>query len=178
MRLMRSGRFRHLPVLDNSRLVGIISDRDVSETDCRTVADVMHTSVIVVNPDTPIEVAAELMVENKIGALPVVTTGGDELVGIVSQTDLFNILARLLRGDSPSTRLELLLDDKPGQLAVVATLAEQHRLNITSLVTLPADAGSGKRRLLLRVGSMVTRPFVADLRRAGVEVDVPDEIYG
>src|SRR6059036_3681534 len=94
--LMRDGRFRHLPVLARGHLVGMVSDRDVTATvEHHTIREVMHTDVISVTPDTPIEVAARLMLENKIGALPVVANGGDELAGIVTHSDLFEVLARL-----------------------------------------------------------------------------------
>jgi acetoin utilization protein AcuB len=177
-RVMHDGRFRHLPVVHAGTLVGIISDRDLSRHDARTVADVMNPNVIVVNPDTPVEVAAQLLVDNKIGALPVVSADADRLVGIVSQTDLFSVLARLLGGDGPSTRLELVLDDLPAQLAIVATLAHQSQVGINSLVTLPAEHGHAERRLVLRIGSIVSRPFVDELRRAGIHVDLPDERDG
>src|SRR5215471_15310442 len=83
-RVMHEGRFRHLPVVHVGVLVGIISDRDLSRHNAQTVADVMNSNVIVVNPDTPVEVAAQLMVDNKIGALPVVSADDNTLVGIVS----------------------------------------------------------------------------------------------
>src|SRR5438552_11923314 len=104
-RLMREGRFRHLPVLVRGHVVAMVSDRDVLSTGERhTIREVMHTDVISITPDTPVEVAAQLMLENKIGALPVVENGSDELAGIVTQSDLLEVLARLLGGYGPSTR--------------------------------------------------------------------------
>jgi acetoin utilization protein AcuB len=174
-RLMHDGRFRHLPVTSSGHLVGIMSDRDVRGRECCTVGEVMHTQVIVVSPETPIEVAASLMLDNKIGALPVLDNGTNALVGVVSQTDLFAILARVLGGDSPSTRLELRLEDVPYQLAQVATLAHQRRIPITSLVTLPADSPNARyRTVVLRIGTMVARPFAAELQQAGIEVDAAE----
>ena len=115
------------------------------------------------------------MVDNKIGALPVVDQARDALVGIVSQTDLFEVLARLLGGDGPSGRLEVRLEDLPRQLALVAAIAQRRQVSITSLATLPHDAVDTPhhRRLVLRVGTMLVRPFVDELRRAGMTVDAP-----
>jgi acetoin utilization protein AcuB len=176
-RLMHQGRFRHLPVVRDGRLIGILSDRDVAAHTDGTVGEVMHTHVISVSPETPVEVAARLLSDNKIGALPVLDPSTDRLVGIVSQTDLVAILARLLGGDGPSTRLELQLVDLPAQLALVASLAQHHHLHITSLVMLPqAEDQLGPRTVVLRVGTMFTRPFVDDLRQAGIAVDAPE--YG
>jgi acetoin utilization protein AcuB len=130
--LMHEGRFRHLPVVRNGRIVGIISDRDVASRQQGLVGDIMHAAVISVRPETPIEIAAQLRHDNKIGALPVVDQRGDALVGIVSQTDLFGILGRLLGGDTPSSRLELRLHDLPPQLAQIAEVAQRRNISITS----------------------------------------------
>jgi CBS domain len=97
----------------------------------------MRTCVVSVTPDTPIEAAARLMLENKIGALPVFENGRDELAGIVTQSDLFEVLARLLGGNGPSTRLEVRVSDLPRPLAAIARLACEHDALITSLVILP-----------------------------------------
>jgi acetoin utilization protein AcuB len=172
--LMRVGRFRHLPVVRHGDLVGIISDRDVHAQESRSVGEVMHTSVVTVTPDSPIEVAASLLIENKIGALPVVEDGTNALVGIVSQTDLFAALVAVLGGDGPSTRLELRLDDLPRQLALVANLACERKMRIASLVTLPRACDNNDRRtVVLRIGTIMPRPFVDALRQAGIHVDVP-----
>jgi acetoin utilization protein AcuB len=175
--LMRAGRFRHLPVLRDGELVGIISDRDVHTRESRCVGEVMHTSVVTVTPDSPIEMAAHLLIENKIGALPVVEDGTNALVGIVSQTDLFAALAGVLGGDGPNTRLELRLDDLPRQLAVVANLARERKVSIANLVTLPrASDHDHYRTVVLRIGTIMPRPFVEALRQAGIHVDVPGRV--
>ena len=173
--LMRVGRFRHLPVVHAGGLVGIISDRDVHQHGSRRVGEVMHAPVITATPDMPMEVAASLLIDNKIGALPVVDGGTSTLVGIVSQTDLFGALARVLGGNGPNTRLEVRLDDLPCQLAVIATLAHERHVNITSVVTLPVACDDPRvHHVVLRVETMVARPFVEALRAAGVQVDGPD----
>ena len=103
--LMSLGRVRHLPVVDDDqRVVGIVSDRDLlaaAMTDVldfeavsrRTflrsieVAEVMTKDVVSVMPDTSIGEVARILVERKIGAVPVVDAGG-ELLGLVTETDL------------------------------------------------------------------------------------------
>lgn len=179
-RLMHEGRFRHLPLARNGRVVGIISDRDIAARQHGTIGDIMHADVISVSPDTPVEVAAQLMLDNKIGALPVVDRATETLVGIVSQTDLFGVLARLLGGDAPNSRLELRLDDLPRQMAEIADIALRRQIHIISLITLPIDTmdNAGGRRLVLRIGTMQTRAFVDELRRAGIEVDAPESAGG
>jgi acetoin utilization protein AcuB len=143
---MREGRFRHLPVVAHGRVVGIVSDRDVMGRDRQRIGEVMRAPVISVTPDTAVEVAAHLMSENKIGALPVLGTGAAQLLGIVSQTDLFDILALLLGGDGPSTRLELRLVDLPRQLAQLTALAYEVGVPITSLGNRASERPPGSTR--------------------------------
>ena len=106
-RMLRE-RIRHLVVLDDARVVGIVTDRDVrlnlpspatslSVWEINyllpgvTVGGVMTTSVMVVDPDRPIAEAARIMMDHKIGALPVVEEG--RLVGIITESDFVRAMA-------------------------------------------------------------------------------------
>jgi acetoin utilization protein AcuB len=136
----------------------------------------MRMPVIAVSPDTPVEVAATLMAENKIGALPVIDSRTDGLVGIVSQTDLFTTLARLLGSRAPGTRLELHLEDLPRQLTVIGLTAERHHVTVNSLIAFRAeDGGSVGYEVIVRVGTIDPRVFVDELRRDGIVVSSADE---
>jgi acetoin utilization protein AcuB len=109
--LMRDNRFRHLPVVEDGRLVGILSDRDLrpvllSPGLARArVRELMSEDLTTVGPETPIEEAASLLVVKKIGCLPVVAQG--RLVGIVTETDLLAVLVELLGLLTQSTRLDV-----------------------------------------------------------------------
>jgi acetoin utilization protein AcuB len=112
LKIMRDNQVRRLPVLnDKGALVGIISERDLlyaSPSPATSlsiyelhyllseikVAAVMTTEVITVTEDTPLQEAARIMADNKIGGLPVERKG--ELVGIITETDLFKIFLELL----------------------------------------------------------------------------------
>ncbi len=102
--IMRLGRVRHLPVIDDGRLVGILSNRDLLAASLTKVlsfdplhrgaflrsvdvAEVMTRDVITVGPDDTLEHAARLLIERKIGCLPVVREHG-VMVGLVTETDL------------------------------------------------------------------------------------------
>ena len=101
-------RIRHLVVVENARVVGIVTDRDVrlnlpspatslSVWEINyllaqlTVGGVMSAGVIIVDPDRPIAEAARIMVDHKIGALPVVDEG--RLVGIITESDFVRAMA-------------------------------------------------------------------------------------
>ena len=107
-RLMQEYRIRHLVVMENSRLAGIVTDRDIrlnmpspattlsvwelNHLLARlTVGEVMTTNVIVVEPDREAGAAAALLLAEKIGALPVVEA--DRLVGIITDTDFVRAFA-------------------------------------------------------------------------------------
>ncbi len=101
--IIRMKRLRHLPVLDeDGELVGVVSQRDLFRTalarvvgfgehaqdrflDTIPVKEVMSEHPVVVAPDTPLEAAARLMVDRKVGCLPVLEDG--KLVGIITETD-------------------------------------------------------------------------------------------
>ncbi|MBI3781236.1 MAG: CBS domain-containing protein [candidate division NC10 bacterium] len=93
-------RIRHLPALEEGRLVGIITDRDIrsaasaSSLEQVRVADAMTRKVITVSPETQVQVAAKLMLTHRIGGLPVVKKG--ELLGIITETDLLNALVEIM----------------------------------------------------------------------------------
>jgi CBS domain-containing protein len=101
--IMRLGRIRHLPVVDNTRLVGIVSERDLFRSSLaqalgygtqhtrdlmKTVRlkDIMVTGVITIPPDTEVCEATKIMIEEKIGCLPVVED--NRLVGLITETDI------------------------------------------------------------------------------------------
>jgi len=112
LKIMRDNKVRRLPVLnDKGALVGIVSDRDLlfaSPSPATSlsiyelhyllariaVADVMTTEVITVTEDTSLKEAARIMVDHRIGGLPVERKG--ELVGIITETDLFKTFLELL----------------------------------------------------------------------------------
>ena len=106
-KLIQERRIRHLPVVDEGRLVGIVTDRDLRRVlpspatsleihelhyllDKITVSEVMTKDVITTTPFTAIPDAARTLLRNRIGALPVVE--GGMLVGILSQTDVLEAL--------------------------------------------------------------------------------------
>lgn len=120
--LMRTLKVRHLPVVDGRRLVGIVTWTDLvgafpSPGKGRRAAngtgllhnaqvkDVMTKDPLTVSPDTPVETAARTLRERKIGSLPVMER--QMLVGIVTESDLFDALVLLLGGDIRGVRMSV-----------------------------------------------------------------------
>lgn|SRR5574337_1112846 len=91
-RLLHAARIRHLPVVEGSLLVGIVSDRDLqgATDDALPLEEIMTRTVFVLSPDTSIRRAARLFRERRFGAMPVLD--GRELVGVVSVVDVLRVL--------------------------------------------------------------------------------------
>jgi acetoin utilization protein AcuB len=97
--LMDTGGFRRLPVVDDGRLVGILTERDIREhtgaLERTRVNATMRTGVITVTTGDSVQNAARLMLEHKIGGLPVTEDG--KLAGIVTMTDIVRAFLRVVR---------------------------------------------------------------------------------
>ncbi len=178
--LLRSGRFRHLPVVDDDgRLAGIVGRDDLelflSKAGSPGVAkrqhrvdQVMVREVITVPPDCPLEEAAMRMVAHKIGSLPVVQA--ERLVGIITETDIFEQFAAALGGGSDSLRLTVQVADTPGQLAELAGRIAGVQGNICSVVAY--DPGQpGRINITLRVEG-IDRETVLGALSGWVELEV------
>jgi len=100
--LLAEHRIRRLPVMIGRRLVGIVSDRDVRSANAThestPVAHIMTRNVVTVNPQTRVDEAARIILAGRFGGVPVVE--GDELVGIVTETDLLRALIEVLEMDA------------------------------------------------------------------------------
>jgi acetoin utilization protein AcuB len=167
-------------------VVGILSDRDLpggrigaaplEALQTRQVREVMRRPVITASPETPVEYAAQLMADNAIGCLPVVDDAAKgRLVGIITESDLFHALVRLVGAQEPSTRLRLLLrGGDPADLARALTIVAQHAGRLAGLLAEPVDA-QDRWPVTLRVRTIYPGPLLRDLETAGIEVEQPAE---
>lgn len=132
--MFKKEHIRRAPVIKNGKLLGIVSDSDLlnaspsSATTLSvwemnyliskvTVKDVMTKKVITVDKDTPIEEAARIMADTKIGGLPVTSSG--KVVGMITETDLFKIFLELMGARQKALRVTATIQERPGELAKV-----------------------------------------------------------
>jgi acetoin utilization protein AcuB len=176
LRLTNHRGVRHLPVLDGDCLVGILSDRDLKRAmaspatslevhelnyllDRLRVAEIMTRTVITISRLAPIEEAACLMVQEKIGALPVTDDG--RLIGLVTETDVLRLFVRAMGAGEPSTRIDVVLDTRPHALAEAVQAIDTAGVDISSIMTLAGTNGS--KEMILRVRTINPAPVIRAL---------------
>ena len=151
LKRMREEKVRRFPVVDDKgQLVGIVSDKDLlyaapsPATSLSiyelhylysriTVEQVMTRDVITVEENEPIEEAARIMVDHKIGGLPVMREG--KLVGIITETDIFKTFMEMMGARDQGVRLTLLCPEQRGELAALTSAVAELGGNIVSLGT-------------------------------------------
>jgi acetoin utilization protein AcuB len=151
LKRMREENVRRFPVVNNSgKLVGIVSDKDLlyaapsPATSLSiyemhylysriTIEQVMTRKVITVDENAPLEEAARIMVDNKVGGLPVMRDA--KLVGLITETDIFKIFMEMMGARDPGVRLTLLCRNQPGELAALTSAVAGLGGNIISLGT-------------------------------------------
>jgi acetoin utilization protein AcuB len=165
IKLMKEHNIKHLPVAKDSKLKGIISDRDIKEYSPSKataldiyelhyllantkITDVMRTKVITTTPDTPIEDAAMVMLEHSLGCLPVIEN--TLLCGIISDKDIFHALVDITGAKHGGNRVCVTIEDKPGSIRSVADIIRQHGFHLQGILTSYEGVQEGFRKVVIR----------------------------
>jgi len=187
--LTRRHRVRHLPVvLATGGLAGILSDRDIrlampsplTTPDAEradflertAIGGVMSRQVISVGPSETVEDAAALLFRHRISALPVVDSK-HQLVGIITETDILHAFVRLLGVASPSSRLEIALEDRPGELGRALSIMQANsKLNVVSVIV-PPFLQEGHKLAVFHLDTIDPREAIEALEKGGFTVGWP-----
>ena len=183
--LLREKKIRRLPVVDkHGNLVGIVVEKDllrVSPSPATSldvheahyllsklaIKDVMTRRVFTVRDDCPLEEAARIMIDHKIGSLPIVHD--KKIVGIITETDVFKVMAEALGGRTKGIRIVACVPEEKGELARVTAEIAELGGNIVSLaVFLNSDAQH--REITLKVQDVTREALIAALEKAGAKI--------
>lgn len=183
---MRKEHVSRYPVINKKgKLVGIVSEDDLlhaSPSDVTslsvweinyllskiTVERVMSTEVISVTEDMPLEEAARIMADHRIGGLPVVK--GKAVVGMITQTDLFHVFLEMLGARVSGLRMTALVREEPGVLHRLTKAIDEAGGNIIALSTFAGES-TADREVTLKVDQMdeqglrkALRPYVIEVK--------------
>lgn len=170
-KILKESNVRRVPVVDNSgAVIGIISDRDVKDASPSKattldmyemhylLAEIKARQIMTKNPITikssdTVEKAAMIMLDNKIGGLPVVDDG--KLVGIISDQDVFKALVNITGAREGGAQLGISLENKLGAMRPILDLIRNRGGRIISILSANNDAG--ERTIFLRIKNMNSR---------------------
>ena len=167
---MKQNDIRMLPVVKKGKLVGVVTDRDLkraSASDATTldvhellylvskikVQDVMTKKAITVPQNYTIEETAEVLLKNKISGVPVVDQNG-EIVGTITQTDLFRVIISLTGVGTRGIQFAFQLDDRPGSIKEVCDVIRRFNGRIVSILTSYQGVTDGYRKVYIRIHSI------------------------
>ncbi len=174
MALMKRESIRHLPVVDKQmKLVGWITDADLrgvliaSMLEELTLEDVMIRKPFTVHPEMPLEEAARILLEKRVGGLPIVKDG--TLVGVITTVDILSAFITFLGLFSESTRLDIKVSGSPNPLPEITRIVRLHGAEIISVCHLPFEEGP-EYSYSIRLKKTDVKPIIADLEEHGIEV--------
>jgi acetoin utilization protein AcuB len=183
-KLMMEHGFSQLPVVRDGILVGLVTEKVLTEVSpskatslsvyeinyllSKTkVKDIMLTEVITVDPDMLIEEAAVLLRSNDIGSLPVVIEN-NELVGILTRTDLFDAFIEFLGANDHGTRISLEVKDELCNLAYIASIIKQYCINIQHVSNYTVKEGQSE--IIIRLNTTEVDDLVNSLKNRGYNI--------
>ena len=179
VKLMKEKEIRMLPVLKKGKLVGIITDRDLKRSAASDatmldvhellylvskikVRNIMTKDPITVPQNFTVEETAEVLLKNKISGAPVVDQNGD-IVGTITQTDLFRVLIVLTGVGNRGIQFAFQLEDRPGSIKDVADVIRKYGGRMVSILSSYEDVLEGYRKVYIRMRS-IERPNLQKLK--------------
>ncbi|GAB3061396.1 CBS and ACT domain-containing protein [Salinicoccus sesuvii] len=188
LNMMSKNAFRHIPIVDqNTRLVGIISDRDIkltlpsvfSEEDPDftlnvPISRIMRKRVTYCHPMDFVEEIALDFYHYSIGAIPVLRD--DKVVGIVTQKDMLNTYLELTGMTEPGSIIEIDIEDRTGVIYDIGKVFNELNIKIISISVYKNKEKKGYKTILLRVQAMNPRKAIDTLKDRGFTVLEPSHM--
>ncbi len=172
--VMKRHSIRHLPVVDaESALLGWVTDADLrgvliaSMLEELTLEDVMVRKPYTAHPDMPLDEAAQVILEKRIGGLPVVAQ--DRLVGIITVADILAAFIDMMGMFTQSSRLDVKISAPLVSLKEITQLLQDHGAEIISICNLPTLEGD-TQTYTIRLKKIDLKPILAELKANAIEV--------
>lgn len=183
--LFEEKRIRHAPIVDDGKVVGIVTDRDLKdampsmftvfpkgEPYKKKVSEIMTKDPMIAHPLDFVEEIALLFYEQKIGCLPVVSQ--NELVGFLTETDLLYTYIELTGAHQPGSQIEIKVPNRSGALYEVSKVFYEHKVNVLSVLVYPDREDNANKILAFRIKTMNPISIIEDLRKEGFDVLWPN----
>lgn len=148
VQIMKENNIRHLPVMDDDELVGIVTESDVRQFSFPSMVEeipiheVMLTNPLTIDVNADIETAARIINDNKIGGLPVMEA--NKLVGVITSSDLLSAFIEVMGLLKSTTRLDVLVNDEKGGVEEVTRVIKDHECDIINVAT---DSNESKKKV-------------------------------
>ncbi|MBU9673022.1 acetoin utilization AcuB family protein [Planococcus sp. CP5-4] len=185
LNLFEEKRIRHAPIVDDGKVVGIVTDRDLKdampsmftvspkgEPYKKKVSEIMTKNPMIAHPLDFVEEIALLFYEQKIGCLPVVSQ--NELVGFLTETDLLYTYIELTGAHQPGSQIEIKVPNRSGALYEVSKVFYNHKVNVLSVLVYPDREDNSNKILAFRIKTMNPISIIEDLRKEGFDVLWPN----
>ena len=167
VKFLKEYKIRMLPVMKKGKLVGVVTDRDIKQASASKattldihelfyliskikIEDIMTKGPITVPPNFTVEETAEILLNNRISGVPVVDHEGN-LVGIITQADLFRVLISLTGVGTRGIQFALLIKDQPGSIKEVADVIRKFGGRMVSILTSYDGVSEGYRKVYIRM---------------------------
>ncbi len=186
-RIMKESNIRRLPVMQGKEIMGIVTLSDLNRASpsaatslsihelnyllAKTkIKDIIprKQQVLTVSSQNYIETAAKIMRQHRISGLPVVDEG--QLVGIVTETDIFDALIDILGVKQPHSRIDLYVPSGPGSLAEITGIIASHGINIINTVVF-YDAKKFRYKIIIRIEELNGMEIAEELKKKGFEIE-------
>ncbi len=170
--LLKKNKIRQMPVVEDGKLVGLLTDKDIKRAEPSEVTrfehitelygmisniqirDIMSKDLVTIPLDYPIDKAARVLLDNRLSGAPVVDNEG-QLVGVITQTDIFRVLVSFTGVDKPGIQLAFELEDRPGSIKEVTDIIRKYGCRMFSILTNYKFAKEGYRLVFIRVSYCV-----------------------
>ncbi len=184
-KLMKANKIRHVPVIKNKKLIGIVTEKDIRyamipekipgkkipqgwNLDHLKVQDIMTNNAITISQEAQVEEAARIIYSYKIGALPVMKSG--KLVGIISVMDILGIFIEMMGMLKSSSRIDVLMKESQANFDKISSIIYKNDEQIISVGITPFPKDKKKSVYLFRLESCNIKPIVKGIKKEGFAV--------